>query len=197
MVENLANVFDYPKDQTVILPFDSPQNQPATWWFVMAILHPKDRLQKLGKKAWCSWFGHNSEEDALGAILDGTIQKGMSLLFDTGPKGGPGMREMLSPTSAWPAKQKKRGSTYRWSIFWGTHGRLLSPQSKRWWYCNYCDRHGFDQWIHRGNLHIIKQLLTTNAIDATQTKYIRGLAKYAALVSSIWRGYNRWYLSIN
>ena len=43
----------------------------------------------------------NSEESALKAILDGTIKKGdVVVVRYEGPKGGPGMREMLSPTSA-------------------------------------------------------------------------------------------------
>ena len=43
----------------------------------------------------------NSEESALKAILDGTIKKGdVVVIRFEGPRGGPGMREMLSPTSA-------------------------------------------------------------------------------------------------
>ena len=43
----------------------------------------------------------NSEESALQAILDGTVKKGHVVVIRyEGPKGGPGMREMLSPTSA-------------------------------------------------------------------------------------------------
>ena len=43
----------------------------------------------------------NSEEEALSAILDGKIGKGSVIVIRyEGPKGGPGMREMLSPTSA-------------------------------------------------------------------------------------------------
>jgi len=42
-----------------------------------------------------------SEETALAAILDGTVKKGdVVVIRYEGPKGGPGMREMLSPTSA-------------------------------------------------------------------------------------------------
>ena len=43
----------------------------------------------------------HSEEEALNAILDGKIEKGTVIVIRyEGPKGGPGMREMLSPTSA-------------------------------------------------------------------------------------------------
>jgi len=43
----------------------------------------------------------NSEEEAVEAILGGKIQKGDVIVIRyEGPKGGPGMREMLSPTSA-------------------------------------------------------------------------------------------------
>ncbi|MBM3289100.1 MAG: dihydroxy-acid dehydratase, partial [Candidatus Hydrogenedentes bacterium] len=44
---------------------------------------------------------YNSEETALKAILDGTVKKGDVIVIRyEGPKGGPGMREMLAPTSA-------------------------------------------------------------------------------------------------
>ena len=43
----------------------------------------------------------NSEEEALKAILNGKIKKGEVVIIRyEGPKGGPGMREMLAPTSA-------------------------------------------------------------------------------------------------
>ena len=43
----------------------------------------------------------DTEEDALKSILDGTVKKGEVIVIRyEGPKGGPGMREMLAPTSA-------------------------------------------------------------------------------------------------
>ncbi len=43
----------------------------------------------------------DSEEEALSRILDGTVQQGDVIVIRyEGPQGGPGMREMLSPTSA-------------------------------------------------------------------------------------------------
>ena len=44
---------------------------------------------------------YESEEEAISAIMGGKIQKGdVVVIRYEGPKGGPGMREMLSPTSA-------------------------------------------------------------------------------------------------
>ena len=44
---------------------------------------------------------YNSEEEAIAAIYEGKIVKGdVVVIRYEGPKGGPGMREMLSPTSA-------------------------------------------------------------------------------------------------
>ena len=62
-------------------------------------------VAKISGKEGLSFTGnarvYNSEEAALAAILDGTIVKGDVIVIRyEGPKGGPGMREMLSPTSA-------------------------------------------------------------------------------------------------
>src|SRR5207244_3307126 len=62
-------------------------------------------VAKISGKEGMSFTGKarvfESEESALKKILDGTVQKGDVLVIRyEGPKGGPGMREMLSPTSA-------------------------------------------------------------------------------------------------
>ncbi|WP_129600689.1 dihydroxy-acid dehydratase [Anaerophilus nitritogenes] len=52
-------------------------------------------------KTRCKAKVYNSEEEAIKAIYDGKIEKGdIVVILYEGPKGGPGMREMLSPTSA-------------------------------------------------------------------------------------------------
>ena len=52
-----------------------------------------------------------NEQDALAAILDGRVKKGHVIVIrHEGPVGGPGMREMLSPTSAVMGKGLARTS---------------------------------------------------------------------------------------
>ena len=68
-------------------------------------MRPKGAVAKISGKEGLSFTGDarcfNSEEEALQAILDGKIGKGSVIVIRyEGPKGGPGMREMLSPTSA-------------------------------------------------------------------------------------------------
>ncbi|MGA0241919.1 MAG: dihydroxy-acid dehydratase [Candidatus Marinamargulisbacteria bacterium] len=105
MAENMADVADYPDDQDIIRSFDNPIK--ATGHLVMCYgnVAPDGAVAKISGKEGVSFTGKarvfDSEEAALTAILDGNIQKGDVIVIRyEGPKGGPGMREMLSPTSA-------------------------------------------------------------------------------------------------
>jgi dihydroxy-acid dehydratase len=105
LAENLSNVTDYPANQTVILPFDSPVKATGHLVVCYGNIAPHGSVAKISGKEGLSFTGtakvYNSEEIALDAILNGSIQKGDVIVIRyEGPKGGPGMREMLSPTSA-------------------------------------------------------------------------------------------------
>ena len=105
MAENLADVSDYPAGQDVILPLDQPIKPTGHLVVCYGNVAPKGAVAKISGKEGLSFTGkarvYNSEEDALSAILDGTIVSGDVIVIRyEGPKGGPGMREMLSPTSA-------------------------------------------------------------------------------------------------
>jgi dihydroxy-acid dehydratase len=68
-------------------------------------LAPEGAVAKITGKEGLRFSGKaivfESEEKALAAILDGTVQHGHVIVIRSeGPKGGPGMREMLSPTGA-------------------------------------------------------------------------------------------------
>jgi dihydroxy-acid dehydratase len=68
-------------------------------------LAPKGAVAKISGKEGLSFSGKalvfENEQDALAAVLDGTVKKGHVIVIrHEGPVGGPGMREMLSPTSA-------------------------------------------------------------------------------------------------
>ena len=105
MAENLESVADYPNGQDIILPFETPIKATGQLVICYGNIAPQGSVAKISGKEGLSFTGnarvYNSEEAALAAILDGTIVKGDVIVIRyEGPKGGPGMREMLSPTSA-------------------------------------------------------------------------------------------------
>lgn len=105
LAENLAGVDDYPEGQEVILPFDTPIKSEGHLVVCRGNVAPQGGVAKISGKEGLSFTGKarvfDSEEIALKKILDGTVVQGDVLVIRyEGPKGGPGMREMLSPTSA-------------------------------------------------------------------------------------------------
>ena len=105
LAENLKGVKDYPKGQDVIRPFDDPVKPEGHLVILYGNLASGGAVAKISGKEGLTFTGkakcYDSEEAALKAILDGTIQKGHVIVIRyEGPKGGPGMREMLAPTSA-------------------------------------------------------------------------------------------------
>jgi dihydroxy-acid dehydratase len=105
MAENLADVQPYPESQDIVRAFDNPVKKDSHLRILYGNLAPEGAVAKISGKEGLSFTGtarcFNSEEEALNAILDGKIEKGSVIVIRyEGPKGGPGMREMLSPTSA-------------------------------------------------------------------------------------------------
>jgi dihydroxy-acid dehydratase len=105
MAQTLKDVKPYPNGQTIIQPFDRPIKKDSHLVILRGNLAPEGAVAKISGKEGLRFTGRalvfESEEKALKAILDGTVQKGHVIVIRSeGPKGGPGMREMLSPTSA-------------------------------------------------------------------------------------------------
>src|SRR5271154_3273253 len=105
MREDLAGVQTYPKGQTIIHPLTDPIKKDSHLVIFRGNLAPEGAVGKISGKEGLQFTGrarvYNSEEAAMAAILDGTIVKGDVIVIRyEGPRGGPGMREMLSPTSA-------------------------------------------------------------------------------------------------
>ena len=103
--ENLATVAPYPTEQDIIRPFDNPIKKDSHLVVLRGNLAPTGSVAKITGKEGLSFTGNarvfESEEDCLKGILDGTVVKNDVLVIRyEGPKGAPGMREMLSPTSA-------------------------------------------------------------------------------------------------
>jgi len=105
LAENLADVKPYPVEQDVVHALDDPIKKDSHLVILYGNLAPTGAVAKITGKEGLSFTGSarvfESEEDALKGILDGTVVKGdVVVIRHEGPVGGPGMREMLSPTGA-------------------------------------------------------------------------------------------------
>ncbi|CAI9086684.1 putative dihydroxyacid dehydratase (ilvD-like) [Methylacidiphilum fumariolicum SolV] len=105
LAQNLENVADYPPFQTIIHDFSNPIKKDSHLVILRGNLAPEGAVAKITGMEGKTFTGiarpFDSEEQALEKILDGTIKKGdVVVIRYEGPKGGPGMREMLAPTSA-------------------------------------------------------------------------------------------------
>ena len=103
--ENLRDVTDYPAGQQVIRSLEHPIKKDSHLVILRGNLAPDGAVAKISGKEGERFSGKarvfDREEDALAAILAGRIKKGDVIVIRyEGPRGGPGMREMLSPTSA-------------------------------------------------------------------------------------------------
>jgi dihydroxy-acid dehydratase len=105
LAENLVGVEDYPISQDIIRDFDNPIKPDSHLAILYGNVAPDGAVAKITGKEGLRFEGaarvFHSEEEALQAILDDTIKAGDVLVIRyEGPKGAPGMREMLSPTAA-------------------------------------------------------------------------------------------------
>ena len=105
LAENLADVAPYPADQRIIRPLDDPIKPDGHLVILRGNLAPEGAVAKITGHEGLHFSGtarvFHGEEAGMAAIMDGTVQKGdVVVIRYEGPKGGPGMREMLSPTSA-------------------------------------------------------------------------------------------------
>ena len=105
LTENLVGVKAYTSSQGIIKMLDKPIKKDSHLVVLYGNLALEGAVAKIsGKEGWF-FKGRarvfDSEEKALKKILDGTVRKGNVIVIRyEGPKGGPGMREMLAPTSA-------------------------------------------------------------------------------------------------
>ncbi|RCW75261.1 dihydroxy-acid dehydratase [Marinobacter nauticus] len=105
LAENLETVVPYPEGQQIIHAFDNPIKADSHLRILYGNLAPEGSVAKITGKEGTHFSGRarvfHSEEEAQERILNGTVVAGDVLVIRyEGPKGGPGMREMLSPTSA-------------------------------------------------------------------------------------------------
>jgi len=105
VAENLRDVKPYPTDQDVVHPFSKPIKADSHIRILYGNLAPEGAVAKISGQEGVRFSGKaivfESEEAALKAILDGRVKPGHVIVIrNEGPVGGPGMREMLAPTSA-------------------------------------------------------------------------------------------------
>ncbi len=103
--ENLRNCGDYPTGQEIIRPFSDPIKKTGHLVILRGNLAPGGAVAKISGKEGERFEGtakaYGGEEEAMKAILAGKVVKGdVVVIRYEGPRGGPGMREMLAPTSA-------------------------------------------------------------------------------------------------
>ncbi|MBL8202502.1 MAG: dihydroxy-acid dehydratase [Chromatiales bacterium] len=105
LAENAAPVRPYPAGQTIVHGLDDPLKKDSHLVVLYGNIAPEGAVAKISGKEGLRFEGRarvfGSEELALAAILDGTVVAGDVIVIRyEGPRGGPGMREMLSPTGA-------------------------------------------------------------------------------------------------
>ncbi|MBO6557110.1 MAG: dihydroxy-acid dehydratase [Pseudomonadales bacterium] len=105
LAENLSTVDPYPEGQNVIRPMSHPVKKDSHLVVLRGNIAPEGSVSKITGHEGLQFTGKarcfHGEEAALKAILDGEVVEGdVVVVRYEGPRGGPGMREMLSPTSA-------------------------------------------------------------------------------------------------
>ena len=200
LAENLADVQPYPLDQDIIRPLEHPIKKDSHLVILHGNLAAEGAVAKITGKEGLIFTGtakvYDTEEEALQSILKGEIVKGDVIVIRyEGPKGGPGMREMLSPTSAVMGKGLGQDVALitdgRFSG--GTHGFVVGHITPEAYVGGALaivrngDSITIDAESMQLTLHLqeaeIKQRL--DQWQQPQPRYTRGvLAKYAKLVSS-------------
>jgi dihydroxy-acid dehydratase len=132
VAENLRGVGPYPAGQDVVRPFSDPIKADSHLRILYGNLAPDGAVAKITGKEGLRFSGKaivfESEEAALAAVLGDRVKAGHVIVIrNEGPVGGPGMREMLSPTSAVMAKGlgKEVGLITDGRFSGGSHGFVV------------------------------------------------------------------------
>ncbi|KAK8922691.1 hypothetical protein H634G_00787 [Metarhizium anisopliae BRIP 53293] len=107
MKQNMENVPDFPSDQQIIRPLSNPIKPTGHIQILRGSLAPGGCVGKITGKEGLRFTGkakvYDSESDMIASLERGEIKKGeksVVIIRYDGPKGGPGMPEMLKPSSA-------------------------------------------------------------------------------------------------
>ena len=200
LAENLADVQPYPDQQDMIHSMDNPIKKDSHLVILYGNLAPEGAVAKITGKEGLVFSGtakvYDAEEQALQAILNGDIIKGDVIVVRyEGPKGGPGMREMLSPTSAIMGKGlgKEVALITDGRFSGGTHGFVVGHITPEAYVGGALavvqngDQIIIDAETNQLTLHVNENEIARRLQHWQQPapRYTRGvLAKYAKLVSS-------------
>ena len=204
VAENLKNVKPYPADQQIVKPLKAPIKPDSHLVIMYGNLAPEGAVAKISGKEGLGFTGKArvfaSEEECLKRILDKTVKAGEVLVIRyEGPKGGPGMREMLAPTSAIMGRGlgKDVALITDGRFSGGTHGLVVGHVTPE------AAVGGPIALVKNGDpitIDAVKHTISVNvsakemakrkkAWKAPKARYTRGvLAKYAALVTSASEG---------
>lgn len=204
LAENLADVQGYPEDQDMIRPLSNPIKKDSHLTILYGNLATEGAVAKITGKEGLVFKGvakvFDAEEQALQSILNGDIVKGDVIVIRyEGPKGGPGMREMLSPTSAVMGKGlgKEVALITDGRFSGGTHGFVvghITPEAHvggALAIVQNGDEITIDADSKQLTLHVSEQEIARRLQQWQQPapRYTRGvLAKYAKLVNSASKG---------
>ncbi len=204
LAENLADVKPYPVEQDIIHSLDNPIKKDSHLVVLYGNLASEGAVAKITGKEGLVFTGtakvFDAEEQALQSILNGAIVKGDVIVIRyEGPQGGPGMREMLSPTSAIMGKGlgKEVALITDGRFSGGTHGFVvghISPEAYTGGALAIVadgDQITIDAETNQLTLHVSDAEIAKRFESWQQPKprYTRGvLAKYAKLVSSASKG---------
>ncbi|KAF2675339.1 dihydroxy-acid and 6-phosphogluconate dehydratase [Microthyrium microscopicum] len=107
MKQNVENVKDFPEDQKIIRPMNNPIKPTGHIQILRGSLAPGGSVGKITGKEGLVFVGrakvYDAEDDFIKALEQGEIKKGektVVVIRYEGPRGGPGMPEMLKPSSA-------------------------------------------------------------------------------------------------
>ena len=202
--ENLKKVKSYPAGQKIIKPLNDPIKKDSHLVVLYGNLAPEGAVAKISGKEGLVFEGKaivfNSEEIAMKAILEGKVKKGHVIVIRyEGPVGGPGMREMLGPTSAIMGKGlgKDIALITDGRFSGGSHGFVIghvSPEAAKKGpiaIIKNGDAIIIDAQKQKIDLKISKKEINKRMAKLSdyKVKYKKGvLAKYASLVSSASKG---------
>jgi len=204
LAENLADVAPYPNNQDVIHSLDNAIKKDSHLVVLHGNLASEGSVAKITGKEGLGFTGSarvfDSEEDSMASILSGSIKEGDVLVIRyEGPKGGPGMREMLAPTSAIMGRGlgDKVAFITDGRFSGGTHGFVvghITPEAYQGGTIAIVedgDTITIDSVKNELRLHLDDEVIQQRLANWTQPKprYTRGvLAKYARLVTSASEG---------
>ena len=204
LAQNLAGVKSYPKGQEIVRSLKDPIKKDSHLVILHGNLAPQGAVAKISGKEGLSFTGKarvfEGEEPAMKAILNGTVKKGDVIVIRfEGPVGGPGMREMLGPTSAVMGKGlgKEVALITDGRFSGGSHGFVvghITPEAARGGplaIVKNGDKITIDAERRVIALEISDQEINARLIKwkAPKPRYTRGvLAKFAKLVSSASEG---------